>query len=236
MRKETIVLYERDFAYCLAGQLFEQAPNRKPRKAEVIMQKALESFNNYETHAVIFGDMHKVSIEKGELYKFCDKLLKEIPEFNELNLTQNEIDKGITLDDDRPSFQFTSRYDKKDENSWRDDFIDLDAFIQNLVFHLNQRLDLNNDCFLCINQDESSENTLSSGQSDKCKTCKINPNFTNNYETCRQPKGKYTMACNFDCYKAKYICCIECDDKDNCTHKCDSTPDKCNNVTCSTKA
>ena len=48
MRKETIVLYERDFAYCLAGQLFEQAPNRKPRKAEVIMQKALESFNNYE--------------------------------------------------------------------------------------------------------------------------------------------------------------------------------------------
>ena len=118
MRKESIIIYERDFAYCLAGQLYDQAPGRKPRKADIIINKALEAFNQYPTHGKIFGDSNTVSIEKYKIYDFCHEILYNIPEFLELNLSQVEYEKGISVDDEnRPKFSFTSMYDIETEDS-----------------------------------------------------------------------------------------------------------------------
>ena len=230
MREKLITISERTFVYCLAGQLYEQAPNHKPRKADIIMGKAIQAFRNHENHAIILGDMHQVSIKEGTLCEFCDTLLKSIPEFMELNLSQNEYEKNISVDDlNRPKFAFTTRYDVATEDSWRDDFIDLDAFVNNVQRNIYDRIHRNNDCFLCTSQNANSESTLSPGDGDRCKTCAINPNHTFNYSSARYAKGEYTIVCNFDCYKSKYICCSECDNKDSCKHRCDSTPDKCNN-------
>ena len=44
MRKEVFCLYERDLMKTVGGQLFDQAPNREPRKAETIMRKLRDSF------------------------------------------------------------------------------------------------------------------------------------------------------------------------------------------------
>lgn len=231
MREKYLIISERTFAYCLAGQLYAQAPNHQPRKTEVIMKKAIELFRNYELHSIVFGDAHQIAVIEKDLYAFCDKLLKSIPEFTELNLTQIEYDNGLRDPEDpnRPKYAFTSRYDIKDENSWKGDFVDLYAFVNNFCRSLNKESTTEKDCFLCIHQPEDSESTLAPGDSDTCKNCSINPKLTMNYECERFAKGNYTIVCNYDCYNSKYICCSECKNKDTCKHKCDSTPDKCNN-------
>lgn len=60
-----------------------------------------------------------------------------IPEFVELNLSQVEFEKGISVNDETwPKFAFTSRYDVNTPESWKNDFIDLDAFIGNVHHRL----------------------------------------------------------------------------------------------------
>ena len=65
------------------------------------------------------------------LYKFVYKTsgLKDL--FGNLNVSYNEMRKGVHYTDpDREKFSFTSRYNSPD---WRNDFIDLDALINNVV-------------------------------------------------------------------------------------------------------
>ncbi|AJG98844.1 hypothetical protein LF65_02258 [Clostridium beijerinckii] len=216
MRKETITISERNLMFCVGGQLFSQAPNRQPRKAEIIMQKIKENFrkeayNDNEYYTIM------VSEEDRGVYKYIDKLLKNIPEFVELNLSQIEFDKNISVDDEnRPKFSFSTRYDKYDAESWKSDFIDLDAFIGNVVRNIYTMIESGIDCFCCIH-----------GNSDKCTECIVNPKYKINYECGREPKGEYTFACKFDCYKHRYICCEECSDKNSCVKKCDCNSKEC---------
>lgn len=229
MRKYVINMYERDFMSCVAGQLYEQAPNHKPRKIEIIMDKAQKLFREYPTHAMIFGNTHGISMEEKDVYNFFDTLLKSIPEFNELNLSQNEFDKNITVDDpNRPPFAVTSIYDIRSEDSWKSDFIDLTAFVQNVTHRFLKYKETSNNCFLCIHQSENSS-ALSPGDDEVCRSCLLNPYLKNHFKSDRKPKGKYTISCNYDCFKGCYICCEECNAKDTCSMHCDSTPDKCNN-------
>ena len=65
------------------------------------------------------------------LYKFVYKTsgLKDL--FGNLNVSYNEMRKGVHYTDpDREKISFTSRYNSPD---WRNDFIDLDALINNVV-------------------------------------------------------------------------------------------------------
>lgn len=230
IRKQYINISERQFAFCLAGQLYEQAPNRYPRNVEIIMKKAIEAFRNHENCTVIFGDSYNVSIPSKDTYEFCDKLLRGIPEFIDLNLTYNEFISNIKIDDpNRPKFSVTTAFDIRNEDSWKEDFIDIDAFIGNFHRKLFNYKEIDEDCFLCKYQSKDNKSTLAPGNSDKCKTCKINPTFKSNYECNREIKGKYTISCNYDCVKLRYICCSECDDKETCKFVCKGTPDTCNN-------
>ena len=220
MRQETITIGERDLVYCVGGQLFNQAPNRNPRKVEEIMKGVLFNFRN-DVRCFNDNEHRTIRIPKNDIYKFVEGILSSISSFMELNLSQIEFEKGIKVDDeDRAKYAFTSRYDVETSESWKSDFIDLDAFTRNVTRGLFRLIDSEQDCFLCIHPDKS----------DKCKECLINPDLKNNYECGRKPKGKYTFACKFDCHKSKYICCEECDKKDDCDNRCISKSTECGNV------
>ena len=219
MRKEVFCLYERDLMKTVGGQLFDQAPNREPRKAETIMKKLRDSFRE---KAYNDNEWYSWNIPAEELYETVEKLLKDIPEFRDLNLSQIEYENGVSVDDeDRPKYSFSSRYDVYDKDSWKDDFVDLDAFVRNVVLNLKREKIANEDCFLCKYEGTGSE---------KCKNCIVNPKLEFNYSSPRIPKGDHKFACKYDCYRHYYICCEECDHQDNCEHKCDSCSEDCGNA------
>ena len=216
MRKPKFSLYERTLLYCIAGQLFRQAPNRQPRKVETIMQKARDAFR---ADAVNDNEWYHLSIDEDSLYSYIDKLLKSIPEFEELNLSQVEFENGVGVhDESRPKFHFSTAYDKETSESWKRDFIDLDAFIRNVVNEIYNQHEFDMDCFGCIYDTQGN---------DKCMTCRLNPHLEINLEYARQPKGDYTFSCKYDCYRDRYICCEECKDQETCDKKCTSCSDEC---------
>ena len=66
-------------------------------------------------------------------------MMFSIPEFLDWNLSEVEIENGVKVDDEgRDGFVFTSIYDARDENSWKTDFIDLNAFVQNAVYMIKR--------------------------------------------------------------------------------------------------
>ena len=228
MRKQTISISERDLMFTIAGQLYNQAPNRQPRKADIIMQKFRDAFREIAVNCIEDYSLH---IEHEKVYDWLHDTLFDIPEFCELNLSQVEYEKGISVDDEnRAKYGITTAYDICDSESWKNDFIDLDAFIRNIHRKLLKIIYLDEDCFLCKHQDKENDSTLACGNSDECKNCSLNPNLKNNYECSRDPRGKYTFACKYDCFKSRYICCEECDDKIECEHKCDGKSAECGNA------
>ena len=63
--------------------------------------------------------------------------MKNIKEFRELNLTWQEYEAGVDVDspDREEGIAFTSMYDVKSSEDWyTKDFIDLDAFVQDVVY------------------------------------------------------------------------------------------------------
>ena len=217
MRTELIRLYERDLLKAVGGQLFAQSPNGYPRKSETIMKKVRD---NFRKEAINDNFHFRMNIPTDELYVYIDRLLKSIPEFEELNLSHNEYYNGVKVhDEDRPSFGFVSSYDVETEESWKDDFVDLDAFVRNVCSNLIMMIEYETDCFCCIHNGKE--------DSEACKTCVYNINYTNNYECDRTPKGKYTFACKYDCTKGYYIGCEECDDKEECKFRCKESCSGC---------
>lgn len=228
MRKQTINISEYQIMFVVAGQLYDQAPNRQPRKIDIIMNKLKDAFRAGATNS---NEYYTRNIGQDILYDWLHDTSFDIPEFCELNLSQNEYDEGISVDDEnRAKYVITSAYDVYDSESWKDDFIDLDAFVSNVYRRLLQFIALDGDCFLCKHQDKENNSTLACENSDECKNCSINPNLKNNYEWAREPLGKYTFACKYDCFKSRYICCEECDNRFNCKHKCDGKSTECGNA------
>ena len=110
--------------------------------------------------------------------------------------------------------------------SWKYDFVDLDEFVRSADRMFWIIYDGEQDCFGCTNQPINTDSTLACVNSEKCKLCSRNPNHTNNYESRRFPKWKYTFACKCDCSKSRHICCEECDDRNTCEDKCESKSDE----------
>ena len=190
MRQKTILVSERTLLFAIAGQLFDQAPNRQPRKAEIIMQKVRDAFRT-DKRCCNDNEWYSMRLPGKEVYQFIKDLLFAIPEFRELNLSQIEYENGVSVDDEsRGKYSFVTRYDKYNSESWKSDFIDLDAFVRNAERMFWGIYDNEQDCFGCVNQPINTDSTLACGDSEKCKSCSINPNHTNNYESRRFPKGK----------------------------------------------
>lgn len=232
MRKETILINERDLMFVVAGQLYDQAPNRQPRKADEIMLAMRDNFRN-DARCNNDNEFYSIRVETDKVYDFLKSMLFSISAFHELNLSQIEFDNGVSVDDEtRGEFAITTRYDVHDPETWKRDFIDLDAFVRNVCNRLYTILDADCDCFLCANQPINPDSALSCGESEKCKECVANPNLKNNYEGRRFPKGEYTFSCKYDCPKNRYICCEQCGDAEICNCRCDAESKDCGLAIC----
>jgi hypothetical protein len=134
MVDKNVIISECDFMYCVAGQLYSQAPNREPRKADIILKKVKKSFRK---HSKNYNEFYFIEIEKNVILDFIKNILMSIQEFKELNLSKTEVENNILVDDpNRSRFLFISRFSKYDSE---DDFVCLDAFIRNVCLELNKR-------------------------------------------------------------------------------------------------
>ena len=120
-----------DFIKTAVGEIYYLAPNYKPRHIEDIINGIIENFKKNAETIGITRLMYFHTVPLKHLYQFISDTLMPIDKFRELNLTQKECDAGINVDDDeiRAKIVFTSMFTEIDEE---DDFIDLDACIQNI--------------------------------------------------------------------------------------------------------
>lgn len=227
MRQNTICIYEHKLMYVVAGQLYDQVPNRQPRNVETIMNKLRSRFR-MDDRCYNDNEFYSIRIPKSKMYDFVKDILFYIPEFMDLNLSQIEYENGVDVfDENRSKFRITSVYSKWDNESWKYDFIDLDSFVGNVVRRYFNLCVSENDCFGCIHHPKNSESTLQCGSSNECKLCVVNPNLMDNYQCRRTPRGKYTFSCKYDCPKSRQICCEECDAASDCKFKCNSKSAEC---------
>ena len=119
-----------EFMRISVGWIYCLAPDHKPRFIDEISDGII---TNFKTNCKSIGnDFFYHEIELKDLCKFIENILMPIDKFRELNLSQNEYEKGVKVDDeDRPMFQFISAFSEIPE---KDKFVDLDACI-NDIFH-----------------------------------------------------------------------------------------------------
>lgn len=146
-----------------------------------------------------------------EFHTWLKDTLMSIKRFRELNLTYRELMMGVDVDDPNRTevYTFHSMYDEETENSWNDDFIDLDACIGNIYGSILKRQEPI-DCMLC---------DLTGTES--CKTCTLNPQYTNRYEHRNTPFGdNHAEWCTVACPNHIAVCCQDCPRTENCDYIC----------------
>lgn len=110
------------------GEIYHLAPYHKPRFIDEIVDEIITRFKIGCKQ--IGRDFFYHEIELKDLRKFIESILMPIDKFRDLNLSQNEYEQGISVDDEsRPKFHFSSAYNSTPE---ADDFVDLDACIGNI--------------------------------------------------------------------------------------------------------
>ena len=121
-----------------AAALYGLAPRHQPRKMEYIMSKfvsRMETHEQVKSHGATGTEkFYYFETDFDGIRTIIHDLLFGIREFRELNLTQKEYEAEVDPDDpNRGGFVLTSRYDVYPEDHWKDDFVDLDAAIQNIM-------------------------------------------------------------------------------------------------------
>lgn len=124
----------------VSGCIYEIAPNHAPRKMDVIMSKLvskLRSHTDTETLFEGYNTFYFIHSDFQGIEQLLREVLWDIPEFLELNLTQNEYEDGVKVDDEdrNDGIVFVTRCGSG-MLDWRNDFIDLDAVIQNAIYSL----------------------------------------------------------------------------------------------------
>lgn len=212
MRKAKQEFYIYHIVDAIAGNLYRIAPRNRPRNMDKIMSHVIE---RAEQACVDVVNNRHLFMTTEEFNEWLTNTLKSCPEFCDLNLSQNEYEKHISVDDEsRPKFAFTFAYDVETEDLWRYDFIDLDAAIRNIhntIIAAHEE----GDCFLCDHKDDI----------DTCIHCRVYyNNYTNYYEHANQPfdTSKFAGWCNVSCHRSIAVCCKDCNFKDEC-----NLADKC---------
>ncbi|MCM1214153.1 MAG: hypothetical protein NC548_06485 [Lachnospiraceae bacterium] len=119
------------------GAIYMLAPRHQPRKVEYIIPKLLAKLENHEKVESSGADgtekFYFFTISLKDLKNLLRDVLMSISEYRELNLTQIEYENEVNPDDEsRSGFVFTSRYDVYPEDHWKEEFIDLEACVQNI--------------------------------------------------------------------------------------------------------
>lgn len=124
-----------EFMRISVGWIYCLAPDHKPRFIDEISDGIITNFKiNCKS---IGNDFFYHEIELKDLYKFIENILMPIDKFKELNLSQNEYEKGVKVDDeDRSKVHFISAFSTIPEKY---DFVDLDACIQDIFSSYEHR-------------------------------------------------------------------------------------------------
>lgn len=119
-----------EIVYQLAGAITSMAPSFKPRNFQEIIDAFVRKFQ--ESDRVEQGiESYLITCSYNDLLNILKDILMQIPEFKALNLSTDEYNAGVNVDDpNRGKFCLISRYTLQDSSN---DFIDLDACIQNVV-------------------------------------------------------------------------------------------------------
>lgn len=190
----------------VSGTIYWMAPLNRPRDLEVIMNKLVAGLENKSVNK--FSNRY-IYMDIEEFDKYLTATLMSIEEFRNLNKTYYDIINN-TPEDQIPKYVFTSIHDEVTEESWKHDFIDLTACTRNILNRLYSCME-ETDCFLCINEG-----------TDSCRTCTLNSEMSNNYESENEPFGDDVMEwCTVGCSKGKAICCKDCKLIDTCDDICD---------------
>ena len=136
-----IIINKNSLVGHIAMWLYRLAPKNQPRKIEAIMKHVNSRIDSvFDIPFKYDTEFKKRDFEDiNDLYRFIDELMKSIKEFRELNLTWQEYEAGIDVDspDREGGIMFTSMYDTRSSEDWyTKDFIDLDAFVQDVVYSL----------------------------------------------------------------------------------------------------
>lgn len=128
---EKIWVTDVDFKAIFAGVLYYMVP-KQPRKFDIIMTKLIEIIDRTFTECV--GSVNMISVAYKDVHNWIETVVKSIPEILELNLTTNEFNSGVTLENrDDADIVFTSAFSVIPEG---EDFVDIDALIQNITYHI----------------------------------------------------------------------------------------------------
>lgn len=208
--------YITDIIQSVAGNIYRMHSTHTPPNMDVLMSKFedLLSKDCVPADAPRHSKTRYLHMTEKEFSKWLQSCLMSIKAFVNLNLSYREITEGVAVDDpSRPTVSFTSAYDIESEDSWKDDFIDLDACIRNIeneVFKRSEEVD----CFLCDYQN-----------TERCAECTLNPKFSNKYCHKNTPYGDHIMQwCEIGCPNGMAVCCKDCNKTENCL-------DVCKNVT-----
>lgn len=223
-----------------AKLLYEMSPGNKPFRADDVMAEAREAFQSHMIKSYWCDLLVIEKTDKG-LHDFFREILDDKPGFHLLNYTKvlmrtkfsdeelatkpleeiYNVMKTVPNDGLRFSDMYTRPETTQEE--WDNDFIDLDAFIQNFTYAL-EKMSESDDCFLC---------QYSKNGSVICTKCYVNEDFKNFYKSNVSYSKGHTV-CSVGCPRGLKICCTDCKkDKKfgklyaDCPYACDDTPDTC---------
>lgn len=109
-----------------------------PRKLEIIVNKVTELYKR-EFKRNSSDDFYTIEFTSYEtVYEWVRKNITSIREVQELNLSQSEINAGITLDtcDTLTSAEWKALLDNERSIAENEDYIDMGAFTRNLAYRL----------------------------------------------------------------------------------------------------
>lgn len=190
---EKVQITKRDVIHTVSGVLYEMAPSHKPRRIDEIIEQCCKFCDDR------IGNEYLIRLDEKEVWDFVKDMIYDFEAFRQLNLSQAEIDNGITdCDDPNRKGGFAACFVGHDDNGDvvsiettknYNDFIDLDAAVQNIVSELIWNNVSNRDCMFCKYEKEYC--SCEPSGCDECKTCIHNHNYKSNYVS--HPKSLLPM-------------------------------------------
>lgn len=224
---KTIEFYRKKVLAYLAKDILAINPYINESRVKEISNIILYLNDKIEQHPLAtynrYMDDICIDMTERDFAKWLKDTLFACKDYQNLNLSYNEKAQGISVDDEsRPMFCFSTRYDVYNEDSWKDDFIDLDAVLQNFMCsYLNYNKSFNDvsSCYNCVHYEMNSNECLNCNRS-----MKFRDNFNCKADTNRPMGNEYTRWCEVNCRSSKRaICCYDCNDKNTCENRCCSS-------------
>lgn len=211
---------KRELVSNMAYVITDMAPDNRPYQMDTILSKIVDKIAELENNPVeMTGESGETSIMQAKFdsflgdvriavfsesviprsiiaFKLAHYFVNSIPEIRALNLSMVEREAGIVdPDDTRRSgkYRVTTMYDKTDKDTWKTDFIDLDALVGNLSIEFES---VGEYCTGVVGK-EIIQTRLK-----------------------RYPRAGVRTCCAMDCPVGYYICCVECESKDTCAFSC----------------